>query len=152
MRHKFRTIAIAAAVVVLVLLVVPFLVPVNSFRPTIEEKLTTALGRKVEVGNLSLSLLGGSLTAGNLSIADDPKFSSLPFLTAKSLKVGVEMIPLIFSRSLHLTGIAIERPEVNLLRDVSGKWNFSSIGGSSRSSAPPAARPANARPQTNGRQ
>jgi AsmA protein len=144
MRGKLRTIAIAAALVVLVLLIVPFLVPVNSFRPTIEERLTTALGRKVEVGNLSLSLFGGSLTAGNLSIADDPKFSPSPFLTAKSLKVGVEMIPLIFSHSLHLTGIAMERPEVNLLHDASGKWNFSSLGGASANTAPLAAKPANA--------
>src|SRR5438105_5880847 len=42
------------------------------------EKASAALGRKVQLGNLSLSLLSGSLSAENLSIGDDPKFSSSP--------------------------------------------------------------------------
>ena len=137
MSSKLRIIAIVVGILVLLLLVAPFLIPVNAFRPEIEEKIGAAVGRKVEVGNLSLSLIGGSLTAENLSIADDPKFGSSPFLTAKSLHVGVEMVPLILSRSLRVTGISIDQPEVNLLRDAAGKWNFSSLG--------PAAAPAAAK-------
>jgi AsmA protein len=109
----------------------PFLIPVNHFRPTIEEKASTALGRKVTVGNLSLSILRGSLSAEDLSIGDDPKFSASPFLTAKSLKVGVELMPLIFSKTLNVTGITIENPHVTLLRNTTGQWNYSSLGGSS---------------------
>jgi AsmA protein len=103
---------------------------VNKFRPTIEEKATAALGRKVELGNLSLSILGGSLGIDNLSISDDPKFSSGPFLTAKRVKVGVELLPLIFSQKVNVTEITIVNPQVVMLKDRSGKWNFSSIGGS----------------------
>jgi AsmA protein len=51
--------------------------------------LTAALGRQVKVGNLSLSLLSGGVTADNISIADDPAFSKTPFVQAKSLNVGV---------------------------------------------------------------
>jgi AsmA protein len=47
------------------------------------------------VGNLHLSLLSGSVAADDLSIADDPSFSQQPFIKAKDLKVGVELIPLI---------------------------------------------------------
>jgi AsmA protein len=106
------------------------LIPINQFRPTIEEKASQALGRKVQVGDLSLSLLGGSLSAQSLSIGDDPKFSQSAFLSAKSVKVGVEIIPLIFSKSLNVTGITIENPEVTLLRNPAGQWNYSSLGGS----------------------
>ena len=127
MSGKLRIIAIIVGVLVLILVVAPFLVPVNAFRPVIEDRLATALGRKVEVSNLSLSLLGGSLAAENLAIADDPKFSKSSFLTAKSLHVGVEMLPLIFSRSLRVTALTIEKPEVTLLRDAEGRWNFSSL-------------------------
>jgi AsmA protein len=132
---KLRTILIIVGVLVVLLLIAPFLIPVNQFRPTIEDKASAALGRKVQLGNLSLSLLSGSLSAEDLSIGDDPKFSSLPFLKAKSLKVGVEIMPLIFSKTLNVTGITIDSPQVTLLHNGAGQWNYSSLGGSAAKSA-----------------
>jgi AsmA protein len=126
-----KWIAIIVVVLIVILLVLPFLIPVNSFRPTIEAKASDALGRKVSLGNLSLSILGGSVGIDNLSIADDAKFEPGPFLTAKSVKVGVELMPLIFSKQLNVTEISIVNPQVTMLKDASGKWNFSSIGGGS---------------------
>ncbi|MFI5094327.1 MAG: AsmA family protein [Candidatus Acidiferrum sp.] len=129
MSRTVRIIAIVVAVLVLLVVIAPFLIPVDKFRPTIEEKASQALGRKVQFGNLSLSLISGSLSAESLSIGDDPKFSPSPFLTAKSLKVGVEIIPLIFSKTLNVTGITIESPQVTLLHNPAGQWNYSSLGG-----------------------
>jgi len=130
MNKKLKWIAIAIGALILILLVLPFLIPVNKFRPTIEEQASAALGRKVQVGNLSLSLIRGSLGIDNLSISDDPKFNSGPFLTAQSVRVGVELLPLIFSKQLNVTEVIIEKPQVMMLKDPSGNWNFSSIGGS----------------------
>lgn len=129
MGSKLRIVLLVVAVLVVLILVLPFLIPVNQFRPTIEEKASAALGRKVEIGDLSLSLLRGSLSAENLSIGDDPKFSSSPFLTAKSLNVDVELMPLIFSKTLKITGVTIDTPQVTLLHSPAGVWNFSSLGG-----------------------
>ena len=126
-----RIILILVAVLVVILIAAPFFIPVNEFRPTIEQQASAALGRKVQVGDLSLSLIRGSLTAENLSIGDDPKFSASPFLTAKSLKVGVELMPLILSKQLNVTGVTIDTPEVTLLRNRAGEWNYSSLGGKS---------------------
>ncbi len=131
MSRRIRNILIIIGLLIVVILIVPFLIPVNRFRPTIEEQASAALGRKVTLGNLSLSILGGSLSAENLSMADDPKFSPSPFLTAKSLRVGVEIMPLIFSKTLNVTGVTIENPQVTLLRNSAGQWNYSSLGGSS---------------------
>jgi AsmA protein len=139
MSRKVRIVLIVIAVVIVLLVILPYLVPVNQFRPTIEEKVGVALGRKVELGNLSFSLIGGSLSAENLSIGDDPKFSPTPFLTAKSLKVGVEIMPLIFSKSLNVTGVTIVEPKVTLLRNAVGKWNYSSLGGAASAPDPKAA-------------
>jgi len=145
MSSKLKWIAIAVVVLILILFVLPFLIPVNKFRPTLEEKASAALGRKVEVGNLSLSLIRGSLGIDTLSISDDPKFNSGPFLTAQSVRVGVELLPLIFHQQLNVTEIVIEKPQVILLKDPSGKWNFSSIGGNApvetKSAAPKQAEP-----------
>jgi AsmA protein len=146
MGRLLKIVAIVVGILIVVVVAVPFLVPVNQFRPTIEEKASAALGRKVEVGNLSLSLFSGSLGADNLSIADDPKFNNSPFLSAKSVKVGVEMMPLIFSKTLNVTDIVIDSPQVTLIRNAAGQWNYSSFGGSPAKSeakqAPAAAKPA----------
>ncbi len=130
MRRAVRAILIVVVILVVALIALPFLIPVNQFRSTIEDRLSVALGRKVHVGNLSLSLLSGALSAEDLSIADDPKFSNSPFLKAESLKVGVEIVPLITSRSLRVRSLVIERPEVTLLHGAGDRWNFSSLGGS----------------------
>src|SRR5271166_5507690 len=123
MNSKVRIVLIVVGVLVVLLIVAPFLIPVNQFRPTIEQKASAALGRKVEVGNLSLSLFSGALGADNLSIADDPKYSNSPFLTAKSVKVGVELMPLIFSKTLNVTDVTIDSPQVSLIRSAGGEWN-----------------------------
>jgi hypothetical protein len=36
--------------------------------------------------------------AKDISISDDPALTASPFVTAKLLKVGVELLPLIFSK------------------------------------------------------
>jgi len=124
-----RFAGIAIAVFLVLLIALPFLINVNSFRPKIESEASGVLGRQVTVGNLSLSIFSGSVVAENIAIGDDPAFSKSPFVTAKSLKVGIELMPLIFSKQLNVTDITLEAPQITLLRTASGKWNFSSIGG-----------------------
>src|SRR5215813_7858115 len=141
MKTGLKVAGIIVVVIVLLAIVLPFLINVNSFRPQIESNISDALGRQVKVGNLSLSLLSGGVEADDLSIADDPKFSSSPFISAKSLKVGVELIPLIFSKQLNVTHIDIDQPVVNLIRNQSGTWNFSSLGNQSAKPATPAKKP-----------
>jgi len=133
-----KIVGIVIAILLVVLIVLPFIINVNSFRPKIESELSDALGRQVTVGNLSLSLLSGTVRADNIAIADDPNFGKQPFVTAKSLKVGVELMPLIFSKQLNVTGITLDHPQITLLKKPDGTWNYSSIGGASakQSSAP----------------
>lgn len=73
---------IAVVLVVVQLIALPFLINVNSFRPKIESEASSALGGQLQVGNLSLSILSGSVDAENLSISDDPAFSKSAFVTA----------------------------------------------------------------------
>ncbi|HSZ60457.1 MAG TPA: AsmA family protein [Terriglobales bacterium] len=135
--HKkiLKIVGIVVAALIVIALAIPLFVNVNNYRPQIESRLSSTLGRPVKVGNLSLSILTGSVEADQLSIADDPKFSSTPFLQAKTLKVGVELLPLIFSKSLDVTHLKIEQPQISLLRDRDGIWNFSSLGNHAGQSA-----------------
>ena len=141
MKRILKIVGIALAILVVILIALPFLINVNSFRPKLEATATDALGRQVKVGNLGLSLITGSVTADNISIADDPAFGTAPFVTAKSLKVGVEILPLILSKELHVTGITLDEPEITMLKTADGKWNFSSLGGKSAKKAPETPQP-----------
>src|SRR5262249_29300791 len=147
MGRTLKIVGIVVVVLILLVVIAPFLIPVNHFRPQIEQQASAALGRKVEVGNLSLSLFSGSLGADNLSIADDPKFSSSPFLTPKSLSVAVEMTPLIPSKRLNVTSIVIDSLQVSLIRTAAGDWNYSTLGASpAKAQAQPAPASAPAAP------
>ncbi|MGB8010822.1 MAG: AsmA family protein [Terriglobales bacterium] len=128
MKPSIKVVVIVVVLLIVGVLALPLLVNVNNFRPQIESNLSSALGRPVKVGNLGFSILSCSVEADQLSIADDPKFSHAAFIQAKSLKVGVELFPLIFSKQLNVTNLTIEHPEIALLRDRDGVWNFSSLG------------------------
>lgn len=125
----WKIVGIVVGVLILLVIALPLFVNVNNFRPEIESNLSSALGRQVKVGDLSLSILSGSVKADHLTIADDPKFSNSPFIQAKALAVGAELLPLILSKKLNVTKIVIDHPEIFLLRNKEGVWNFSSIGG-----------------------
>ena len=119
------------ALIILAIILLPFVVDANKYRPQIETAMNTALNRKVEIGNIKLSIFQGGVSVEDISIADDPAFSTEPFLKAKDLTVGVELMPLIFSRALNVTGVSIDEPEVFLIRSKSGTWNFSTLGATS---------------------
>ena len=130
MKQRARTIGIIAVALAAILLALPFLFDANEFRPALESKLSDAAGRRVKLGSLHLSVFSGGITADDLFVADDPAFSPNPFLRAKSLKARVEMTPLIFSRKLNVTALTIDQPEITLVQNAAGRWNFSSLGSS----------------------
>ena len=136
-----KIIYIVSGLIVLLLLVavlLPFVIDANKFKPQAESAAESALGRKVAIGNIRLALFSGGVAVEDIGISEDPKFGSGSFLTAKSVAVGVELMPLIFSRQLHVTGVTIDQPEVTLLRSASGEWNFSTLGakGAASTAAP----------------
>ena len=80
MQRRWVKIVIGVVVLfVLVVVLVPLFVNANTFRPTVEDQLTKLLGRQVTFDDLSFSLIGGSLVAQNVAIADDAAFSTAPF-------------------------------------------------------------------------
>ena len=145
-KRWLRVAGIVVAIFLLILIALPFLINVNSFRPKIEAETSAALGRQVTLGNLSLSVLSGGVRIDNIAVADDPAFSKSPFITAQSLKVGVQLIPLIFSKQINVTDVTLEKPQIKLLKTTAGKWNFSTIGGVSEQKTPESTKPSESKP------
>jgi AsmA protein len=135
-----RVAGVVIAVVLVILVVVPLFVNADTFRPTVENEISSALGRKVTLGHLSFSLFSGSLVAKNVSIADDPAFSTAPFFQAKSLHIGVSTGALLFHRQVRVTRFTADSPEIHLIPGPNGTWNYSSLGraGSAAAGSPAA--------------
>jgi len=115
-RKKLIIIAAVIGVLLVLLIAVPYLINVDNYRPTIEAALGSSLGRQVQIGHLHLSLLSRTISAEDLTISDDAAFSRSVFLRAKSLKVGAEVMPLLFSHTLHVNSLTVVEPQLNLLR------------------------------------
>src|SRR5574341_346695 len=138
MNRKILIVAgIVLAVLVLAVVALPFFVDVDSFRPMIRAEMKSALGREVQIGKLRFSWMSGGITAEEISIADDPAFSPAPFVRAKELTIGVDVMPLIFSRSLQVRTLTIEGADVTLLKSPAGKWNFSTLGSAEKAKEAP---------------
>src|SRR3954466_12331346 len=116
------------AVFILVALLLPLFVNVDKLRPEVQTQASAALGRDVTIGKLELSVFSGGVTAQDITIADDPGYSNQPFVKAKSLDVGVDLWPLIFSKALHVNTLTLQDPEIHLVKGAGGKWNYSSVG------------------------
>lgn len=141
---KKKPLMIVGSIVVvlfLILLALPLFINANQFKPTLQTDLGGALGRSVGIGDISLSILSGGVTVSDVSIGDDPAFSKSPFLTAKSVSVGVELLPLIFSKKLEVRSLTVKDPEVNLIHAANGTWNYSSLGGSATKNSPKSSEP-----------
>jgi len=131
MSKPFGKLKILAIVVVLIagaILILPFFLNANKYKPQIEEKISGVLGRTTTIGDLKLSVFSGGIAASDIEIDEDPSYGRSPFLSAKSLRLGVELQPLIFSQTIRITGITLEKPEIMLVRSETGEWNFSSLG------------------------
>ncbi len=106
----------------------------NSYRPTIQSKLEEQLGRKVQLGDMSLGLFPPRFRVANLSITDDPRFNSTqPFIQTGELSLSVQLLPLLH-KSLQVDSLTLAQPHVELIKDAQGVWNFASLGQKSSTS------------------
>ena len=120
--------------VVIAVVAIPAFLNTDSFRTRIEASLSKSLGRHVTIGKLNLSLLSGGMIAENTVVSDDPRFSAEPFIQTDSVKIHVEVLPLLLHRQVHILGFALQSPKVQLIRAANGTWNYSSIGGAAAAS------------------
>jgi uncharacterized protein involved in outer membrane biogenesis len=119
----------------IVVLAIPFLIPVDLLRPPLVRLIEASTGRQVQIGALRLHLLPMvHLQALNIRLENPPGFPRGDAISVKSIDFGVAPRALL-SRRLDVRYIAIGGIRVNLLRDHAGRTNFDL-------SAPPGSAPA----------
>lgn len=147
-----RKIIIAAVAVVvllvLVMLMLPHLIDVNQYRGEIQAQLQNRLHRPVQFGAMSLAVFPLRVQVQDVNIGEDPRFhSSLPFARVSEMDISVKLFPLL-SKTIAISSLTLKRPEIELIKDPAGVWNFASLGSGPAvpATAAPAA-PAQAAPQ-----
>ena len=107
-------------------------------------KASDSLGRQVQAQEITVSFGWGiGLNVKSVKIADDPRFSQLPFVQADEISCKVALVPLL-ARQLEITRLVLERPIVRVMRDSAGELNVSSLGKKdhARAQVPPPTPPA----------
>jgi uncharacterized protein involved in outer membrane biogenesis len=136
-RRTLRWSLAIAAALALALIVPPF-VNLGRYRVQIASAMSAALGRRVEVGRVSLVLLPApGVEAANVVIADDPAFGLEPFARAGLLRARFRLRSLLTGR-LSLSALEFSEPSLNLARRraAGGEtvWNIGALLG--RASGP----------------
>jgi AsmA protein len=124
---------ILAAAGVLLLLVVgalaalPWLVDTPKVQAYISQHASQALGRPVTFASLSIALLPRpAVRLRGLSVADDPRFGTAPFLTVEEGRVGLRLRPLLSGR-VELTDLTLDRLRIEVVEE-GGRLNVATLG------------------------
>lgn len=112
-----------SGVLVLTVLNVNFLVRRN--KDYLIGQVEQALGRKMTVDKIEVTLTPVGARLVNFAMADDPAFSADAFLRAKDLQVDLRLLPLLIGQ-FRLKRLVLESPVITIVRDARGQYNFAS--------------------------
>lgn len=101
----------------------------QQIKPQIEELLKEALGREVQIKDLSMMVSFGQgirIEVKDFEISDVPEFSHKPILNVSMMRLSLQLLPLLQRRQILVSEIIVENPRINIVRDE--KRNFNILG------------------------
>jgi uncharacterized protein involved in outer membrane biogenesis len=100
----------------------------SSDRPYLLQRAEQRLGRKISARDARMTFIPGiELHLKDFVMADDSAFSSGVFLSADTLQVRFQFLPLLLNQ-LRIKKIILHDPVINIVRNDAGAYNFSSLG------------------------
>src|SRR5215813_1877227 len=126
--RKFLAIIISLFVLLVIAVVaLPSLINVNQYHDKIQAELSQKLNRPVSLGRMSLKVFPLRVRVENAVIGEDPSFhSTRAFAQAQALDVSAKLLPLL-RKDVQVNSINMLQPQIELIRDQQGNWNFSSL-------------------------
>ena len=130
---KKRSVVIALLALIVVAAIAFFIVAgnVDRYRPRVQAELQDKLKRPVIIGHLGLKLFPLSIRVDGLTIGESSAFpSSRPFASAKEVYANASLFSLIRGNP-EVGDLVLDKPQIEIIRNAAGVWNYSSIGASS---------------------
>jgi hypothetical protein len=103
------------------------LVHVNRFRSRIQAALESSLGRRVQVGDVGLTLLPApGFRLDNVIVGEDPAFGAEHFVYTNSMQVRLRLRTL-WTGHVQIASLTLIEPSLNLVKNAQGRWNFEAL-------------------------
>lgn len=124
-----KKIALGMLIFLIVLLaglaiVVPLLLDVDRYRPQVAAHIQDETGKPVEIGRLALSLFPTlAIRVDDLALGNPAGFPKGDFLKVHRIKAELDAGAL-WDRQILIKSLLLDQPDLNLLSDVRGRWNF----------------------------
>jgi AsmA protein len=136
-RRLLRILAAVAALFVLLLLALPFLVPLDAVRARVVAAAEAALHRKVEIGAMRLQIFSGpGAGVEKVAVRNPEGWESPALLSADAVSIKVAFWPLL-SRRVEVRRIVLDGVTLAVERSPSGALNIDDfLSAGSRDSAP----------------
>lgn len=118
---------VVVAVIVAAALIIPAVIPVDTYRDQVLARIEKATGREARIdGAFGFSILPNiEFTAGKVALANAPGASPKDMITLDRLNVRVALLPLL-SGNLVIDSFVLEKPQIALAVDRNGRpnWRF----------------------------
>lgn len=119
--------AAAVALLLVALLVAPYFLDIDRYRPAIVEALAKETGRAVEIERLGLHFLPSvHVHVANLRLKNPRGFPAGDTVAVERIDIGLAFWPLL-RRQVEVTSVTIQSVAVNLLTNQRGRTNSSSL-------------------------
>jgi AsmA protein len=117
----------AVGLLITAILVVPHFVDLGLFKRTYLPLVEEALNRRVDVGEVRLSLVPTpSIRLSKLRVSDNPAFADNTFFSAQQVQLRIKFLPLLRGR-FEVTELVLDKPVFNLLKQPDGTFNYADI-------------------------
>jgi AsmA protein len=137
--------SVFAGLVLLILaavIVLPFAVDPNDFKPQIQAAVQEHTGRQLDIeGDLSLSVFPWvGVSTGKLTLSNAPGFGDKPFAIIEESDIKVKLVPL-FSKQVEVSRIVLQGLALNLGKNKQGVSNWDDLVTKSAEDQPQATKP-----------
>src|SRR5579864_1800223 len=124
-RRKTGLIAagVAAILIVALIFAVPALVNLDRYRPEVISYFEENTGKKVEIGRLVLTFFPVTIHIENFGVKSPPLFP--PSYIVKVVRADAVLdFWALLHRKVVIRSLVLQDPEINLVSDPDGPWNF----------------------------
>jgi AsmA protein len=117
-------------IALLALLVVPFFVDIQKYRPQIEKQISAAIGREVRMGeDISLSLFPwAGIGITDINVGNLPGFREKEFVSAGDFEIRFKLFPLLF-QEVEVSRFVLKDPKIVLEKNRQGRGNWQKPAG-----------------------
>jgi len=124
LKIAFRLVAIVICALVLTILLAPFWFNLDRYRPQIISYFEQATGKKVEIDRVTLTFFPQpAIHFVGFAVKSPPLFPPSYILKVPSADAVLDFWSLLH-RNVVIRSVVLEQPQINLISDPDGPWNF----------------------------